>query len=108
LICSAFCGLIAILAICIGLPFGPVGVATAWSLSGLLIGLPFYFHTVGRRGPVHTKDLWLGFVSHLPVWCAAFSSASVMRFQISARSPAMQLLIAVPVGLSAGIVTICL
>src|SRR5262249_15373955 len=51
-----------------GLPFGPVGVAVSFGISGLLIRLPILYHMVGRTGPVHTSDLWLGFVRHLPLW----------------------------------------
>ena len=58
-----------------GLPFGPAGVAIAYSASCLLIQLPIFYWLVGRRGPVSTRDLWSGFLRQLPVWgivCAGY------------------------------------
>lgn len=45
-------------AIVIGLPYGAVGVAAAYSLSGLCLRVPFLFWVVGRSGPVSTRDLY--------------------------------------------------
>ncbi len=106
LIVSMVCGITALFGICIGLPFGAAGVAISWSLSGLLVGLPYVYYNVGRQGPVHTRDLWLGFVKHLPVWAAVFGSATVMCFLTSNLTSALQLLIAVPISLSVGAATI--
>ena len=44
-----------------GLPFGPAGVAIAYSASCLLIQMPIFYWLVGRRGPVRAGDLWIGF-----------------------------------------------
>ena len=41
-----------------GLPFGPVGVAIAYSVAGLFIGVPILYYFAGRQGPVTTADLW--------------------------------------------------
>lgn len=41
-----------------GLPWGAVGVAASYSLSGLFLRVPFLFWYVGRRGPVRTRDLY--------------------------------------------------
>jgi PST family polysaccharide transporter len=40
----------------VGLPFGPIGVAAAYALSGLVIRMPFTFWQVGREGPVSMSD----------------------------------------------------
>lgn len=105
---SVVCGGIAVTGICIGLPYGPAGVATVWSLTGLLIGLPYYFYIAGRKGPVQTKDLWLGFVGHLPVWCAVFGSAFTVICLTIGFKPLVQLLVGVPIGLTAGVAMIYL
>ncbi|MBC7102238.1 MAG: oligosaccharide flippase family protein, partial [Parvibaculum sp.] len=49
---------VTILAVVLGLPFGAVGVAAAYALSGLCLRVPFLFWVVGRRGPVSSSDLY--------------------------------------------------
>ena len=41
----------------VGLPWGAVGVAAAYSLTDVLIRAPILFYWVGRSGPVRTGDL---------------------------------------------------
>jgi PST family polysaccharide transporter len=45
-------------AILLGLPWGPVGVAAAYGVTGLLIRTPLLFWVVGRRGHVGVADLY--------------------------------------------------
>jgi len=87
-----------------GIQFGPVGVAVAFSISGLLIRLPIIYHIAGRSGPVSTKDLWMVFVRHLPLWIFVFllTLTALTRHAVAAMSPFLQLLICVPVGLLGG------
>ena len=47
----------------VGLPFGPFGVAIAFSATGLLVRLPILYYVAGRRGPVSTSDLWVRFLA---------------------------------------------
>jgi PST family polysaccharide transporter len=49
----------AIVSILIGLPWGPVGVAMSYGLSGLLIRTPAVLWYVGRKGPVRTRDFYV-------------------------------------------------
>jgi PST family polysaccharide transporter len=49
----------AIVSILIGLPWGPVGVAMSYGLSGLLVRTPVGLWYVGREGPVRTRDFYL-------------------------------------------------
>jgi len=44
--------------IVIGLPFGPLGVAIASVVSGATLRAPLLFWAAGRKGPVHTRDLF--------------------------------------------------
>lgn len=40
----------------IGLPFGAVGVAAAYAISGLVVRTPLLIYWVGRKGPVAVRD----------------------------------------------------
>jgi PST family polysaccharide transporter len=85
-----------------GLPFGPVGVAIAYSISGLLLRMPISYYIVGRSGPVRTKDLWIVFLRHLPLWLFVFLLTWLTRYAVSGVSPFLQLLLCAPVGLLGG------
>lgn len=85
-----------------GLPFGAVGVAIAFSLSYLLVRIPIYYYSVGRRGPVKTADLWVVFLRHLPVWIVVFSATWFTLILAARFAPLIQLLICLPAGLLAG------
>ncbi len=86
-----------------GLPFGPAGVAIIYSASCLLIQLPLLYYMAGRRGPVSTSDLWMGFLRHLPAWGVVCGATWLMRTLLAAYAPLTQLLICAPVGLLAGV-----
>ncbi len=91
--------LVTVLSFIAGLPFGPVGVATAFSISGPLTRLPILYFIVGRRGPVRTIDLWVVFFRHLPVWIVVFSVTWLMLSVVPHLAPLGELLICAPVGL---------
>ena len=82
-----------------GLPFGPVGVAIAFSFSNLLVRIPIYYFSVGRRGPVRTADLFVVFFRHIPVWVVIFSVTWLTLTLVANLGPLAQLLICGPVGL---------
>src|SRR6266480_3138733 len=92
----------------VGLPFGPVGVAIAFSATGLLVRLPILYYIVGRRGPVTTSDLWMRFLRHLPLWGVMLSATWLMRAMVADLHPLSQLLICAPVGLLTGMAFICM
>jgi O-antigen/teichoic acid export membrane protein len=85
-----------------GLPFGPVGVAIAFSLTYLLVRIPIYYYSVGRRGPVKTADLWRVFFRHLPVWVVVFSTTWLAIIPSARFGPFIQLAICLSTGLLAG------
>jgi hypothetical protein len=89
------------------LPFGPVGVAIAFSISSLLVRLPIYYFSVGRRGPVRTADLWRVFFRHLPIWVVVFSITRLTLILAANLPHLAQLLVCVPVGVLAGAAFIC-
>lgn len=86
-----------------GLPFGAPGVALSMAVSGLFLQTPVVFWLAGRKGPVHTKDLWRGYLRQAPVWFVVCGSTMVAKFFLDGISPLFQLLVAVPAGLLAGI-----
>lgn len=91
----------------VGLPFGPVGVATAFSVASLLIRLPLLYYMVGRRGPVRTSDLWLRFFRYVPLWIVVFMVTWLTLGLVVDLRPLAQLLICASVGLAAAAVFIC-
>lgn len=63
---------ISAIAILIGLPFGPVGVAAGFACGMNFLRIPFCFWMAGRRGPVTLKDLCLPLVPSIAAACAVF------------------------------------
>jgi O-antigen/teichoic acid export membrane protein len=91
-----------VLSFLIGLPFGPVGVALAFSISNLLIRVPIYYYRVGRSGPVKTADLWRVFFQHLPIWIVVFFVTWLLLPLVAHLTPLAQLLICAPIGVGVG------
>src|SRR4029077_15459977 len=89
-----------------GLPYGALGIVLCFSISGLLIRLPFLYYMVGRRGPVRTSDLAKIFLRHLPIWISVYVFTSLVHLLVQHRGPLMQLGLCIPVGLIVGIFTI--
>jgi PST family polysaccharide transporter len=92
----------------VGLPFGPLGVAIAFSATGLLVRLPILYYVAGRHGPVTTSDLWTRFLRHLPLWGIMLFATWLMRVMVADLRPLTQLLICAPVGLLTGVAFICM
>jgi PST family polysaccharide transporter len=91
------------IAIVAGLPFGPLGVAIAFSLSGCLVRMPILFYLSGRRGAVGTRDLWVAFGRHVPLWAIVGSATFAAKHLLRHHSYWLQLLGAIPVGVAAGL-----
>jgi PST family polysaccharide transporter len=51
-------GFLSILAIVAGLPWGAIGVAASYSISGFFLRTPLLLWYIGREGPVRTKDFY--------------------------------------------------
>jgi O-antigen/teichoic acid export membrane protein len=91
-----------------GLPFGPVGVAIAYSVGGLFIGVPILFYFAGRQGPVTTADLWTVVFRYLPLWIVVCGVTWLVRLFVMNSAPLVQLLVCAPVGLLAGAILVYL
>lgn len=100
---------LSILAICsmlAGMPFGPAGVAYAYSISAVLIFLPIMFYFVGKQGPISTEDLWGATLRHLPAWGIVCGTAWGIQSAFGSVRPLEQLTICAPVALAVGFVFI--
>ena len=95
-----------VLSFIVGLPFGPVGVAIAFSLSFLIVRIPIYYYTAGRKGPVKTADLWMVFLRHLPIWVVTFFATWLVSFPVAKFPPIIQLLFCIPAGLLAAAIAV--
>jgi O-antigen/teichoic acid export membrane protein len=87
----------------VGLPWGPVGVAISYSISGLLVRMPISYYIAGRSGPVRTRELWMVFLRHLPFWAVVFLLTWLTRYAVSGLAPLLQLLLCGTVGLLGGV-----
>lgn len=67
------------LAVAVGLSFGPAGVAAALVLSGFLVRLPLLFGLVGRGGVVSSADLYGALITAVTVAAIAFGGISLLR-----------------------------
>lgn len=54
-------GAVTVGAFLLGWRCGPLGIILALAFTSLAIRLPIVYYLVGRRGPVATSDLWIGF-----------------------------------------------
>ena len=91
-----------------GLPFGPVGVAIAYSTIGLFIGMPLLYYFAGRVGPVSAVDLCRGIFRFVPLWIVVCAVTWLVRLLFVNSAPLVQLAVCAPVGLGAGTILICL
>jgi PST family polysaccharide transporter len=71
----------------VGLPYGPVGVAAVYAISGLLIRTPFLVWYVGRRGPVSAKDILQASLRPWLIGLALFAAIVLLRFAVPTVGP---------------------
>jgi PST family polysaccharide transporter len=62
---GVFGALTTVAAFIAGLPWGPVGVAAAYTISDYLVRLPVIWAAAGRSGPVETRDLYSMAMPHV-------------------------------------------
>lgn len=98
---------ISVAAFVVGLRFGTIGVAIAYSVSSLVAVLPLAFYFGGRTGPVTTHDLWLSVVGHVPVFVAVLAATWVAReWVVPTATPLLQVALCLTVGTGVGIATL--
>ena len=86
----------------VGLHWGPLGIIVSLAITSLAIRLPIVYYFAGRRGPVSTGDLWIGFLSHLPCWGTVYLATTLAHMTVIHAAPIVQLLVCGPIGLGAG------
>lgn len=90
LIATSIVSSITVIAFLAGLSRGAVGVAVAFSVSCIGLQLPVLYFMAGRAGPVRTRDLWAGFLRHLPIWAVVCAVTSLVVAQLSEVAPLWQ------------------
>ena len=107
LVASVVLSILMVVAFVVGLPFGAVGVALSFSISGVVIAQPVLYYLVGRQGPVSMGDLWLGVFRYLPLWGGVCGSSYLAKLLTGSMSTPSQLLVCIPVGLMGGVIVAC-
>ncbi len=102
----AAAGAVTVISYLLGLRWGPLGVIVSLAITSLVIRMPIVYYLAGRRGPVRTRDLWIGFLSHVPCWGAVFLTTTLVHKMVEHTAPTVQLLVCGPVGLGVGAVVI--
>jgi O-antigen/teichoic acid export membrane protein len=95
-------GMVTIVAFLLGLRWGPMGVVTSLAIISLVVRLPIVYYIAGKRGPVRTRDLWMGFLTHLPCWIAIFGATALTYKVVVNAHPIVQLLVCCPIGIVVG------
>lgn len=95
-------GIVTIISYLLGLRWGPIGVITSLAIVSFVVRLPIVYHIAGKRGPVRTRDLWMGFLTHLPCWMTVFGATALAHQAMANAHPAVQLFVCCPVGVVVG------
>jgi PST family polysaccharide transporter len=83
-----------IVSIVVGLRWGPIGVAAAYGIVGLLIRTPLLFWFAGRAGPVTTMGLYRDLAPFASVACAVLVSLFAFRLWVAGTNPLLNLVAA--------------
>ena len=70
-------------AFCAGLPWGPIGVAAAYSISQVLLRSPVMLWMATRTGPVRLRDLYGVATMHALASAVSFTAIVVVRQAIT-------------------------
>ena len=80
---GAFNAAMSTVAFCAGLPWGPIGVAAAYSISQVLLRSPVMWWMATRTGPVRLRDLCNAATMHALASAASFTAIIVVRQAIT-------------------------
>ena len=100
---NSILSVLAIASFLIGIPWGALGVAISFSVSGMLIRLPILFYIAGGTGPVTRKDLWVSFAKNIVSWVVVFAVARGALYLCAGFAPILQLAICGTAGMAAAI-----
>lgn len=104
---SAFTSSTTVAAFILGMSFGPVGVATAFCVSCLVIQLPVTYSIAGRSGVISGKDFWVELFRHVPLAAIVWVATAAVTSVVSLTPPGVQLLTAGIAGVAAALLAIC-
>ena len=104
LLASAINSVLAVISFVVGLPYGAVGVAAAFAISGLLVRFPILVYLAGRQGPVSARDLLTVMAIHLPECLIVGAACKSIQYLLIKQPPIIQLIS----GLSAGALVVCI
>jgi PST family polysaccharide transporter len=99
---NTYLGVLTLIAVLTGAVKGPVGIALAVSLSGLLIRIPVLFYIAGRQGAVSTLNLYSALIRYIPSWVVSYVVSTAVLQLAADSGPIYQLAVCVPVGVVAG------
>jgi O-antigen/teichoic acid export membrane protein len=88
----------------VGLPWGAVGVAAAYGLTGPLVRLPLILWYVSRRGPVSQADLYETMKLPAVAAAAVASSTWCLRQLMPLADPIVGLAVSIPVAIAASLI----
>jgi PST family polysaccharide transporter len=80
---GAFNAAMSAVAFCAGLPWGPIGVAAAYSISQVLLRSPVMSWMATRTGPVRLRDLYDAATLHALASAVSFTAIVIVRLAIS-------------------------
>lgn len=72
----------------VGLPYGPVGVATAYAATSLCITLPIHILYVCRKGPIASRDIFTAFLPALGVAACGLAAVAAGQAVAEPATPA--------------------
>jgi polysaccharide transporter, PST family len=99
---GAFNAVISAVAFCAGLPWGPIGVAAAYSISQVLLRSPVMWWMATRMGPVRLRDLYTTATMHALASAVSFAGIVVARRAITLDGiPALAFLLCLSYAFSA-------
>ena len=98
---------ISVVAILIGLPHGPLGVAACFALGSTLVRVPVSFWLAGRKGPVSVRDLYASIVPSLVAGAVVLITVSGLHHfrRIEAASPLLELAISLFAAIAVALLT---
>lgn len=90
--CSALGSFLLVVSFVAGIPFGPFGIAVAYSVGGLFIQVPLSFFLAGRAGPVSARDLWHAFFRQAPAVLVIGGATFFLQAALTPTSPLQEVL----------------
>ncbi len=96
----------AVVSFLIGLPWGALGVATAYSVIGVLIRTPWLLRFVTREGPISSLDIYRRAFPMSIAGIATFASVKLLRHQVAFESAAVGLTVATTLAFAVALLTL--